>query len=518
MPEMSWRIYLPLAFLGLGLALVVAQFQPFPGYLDSDYYFAGGMQLAQGKGFSEPYLWNYLDDPQGLPHPSHTYWMPLSSILAAWGMWLTRQTTYSAGRLAFLVLAALSPVVTAALAYDLSRRRELALPAGLLAVFSIYYAPFLPVPDNYGPYLVLGGLYFLAARGRGDLTFLALGLLSGLMTLARSDGLIWLAATFLLCSWHASQVADFGRRLTLFGRLALFALSGFLLVMGPWFWRNYSAFGRLLAPGGERLLWLRTYDETFAYPAAQLNMQSWLAQGWANILAARAAALRWNLLNAFAAQGGIFLLPFILAGIWERRAERRVRLAMLVWLGLLFVMTAVFPYAGSRGGFFHAGAALQPLWWALAPLGLEGVVRAARRRRLFTPDAFRIFRVGLVGIAALMSGLILYLRVLQGWGEGEHKYPLVEAFLRARDARPDEIVIVRNPPGYFLMTGRPAIVMAYGDESTMLALARRYQARYLVLEAAGAAGPIRDVYENLHSQQLRFLGEVEDVRIFEIQP
>jgi len=444
--------------------------------------------------------------------------MPLSSILAALGMWLTRQMTYSAGRLAFLILAALVPVVTAALAYDLSGRRELALPAGLLAVFSIYYAPFLPVPDNYGPYLVLGGLYFRMARRRENFAFLALGLFSGLMTLARSDGLLWLAATLLLCFWHASQAVDFGRRLSLFGRLALFVLFGFLLVIGPWFWRNYSTFGRLLAPGGERLLWLQTYDETFAYPAAQLNMRSWLAQGLGNILAARLAALRWNLLNAFAAQGGIFLLPFILIGVWERRADLRVRLAMLVWFGLLFVMTVVFPYAGARGGFFHAGAALQPLWWALAPLGLERLVRAARRRRLFTPDAFRVFRASLVGIAALMTGLILYLRVVQGWGEGEHKYPAVEAFLRARGARPDEVVIVRNPPGYYLMTGRPAIVIAYGDESTLLALATRYRARYLALEAAGAAGPIKDVYENLHSQHLRFWGEVEDVRIFEIQP
>src|SRR6202142_4234649 len=141
---MNLRIFLLLAVLGSGLALAIAQFQAFPGYLDSDYYFAGGVQLAQGKGFTEPYLWNYLDDPQGLPHPSNTYWMPLSSIIAATGMWLTRQTTYQAGRLGFIFLAGLVPVVAAALAYSISKRRELGLISGLLAVFSIYYVPFLP--------------------------------------------------------------------------------------------------------------------------------------------------------------------------------------------------------------------------------------------------------------------------------------------------------------------------------------------------------------------------------------
>src|ERR1700690_3931193 len=124
---MNWRTFLLLALLGWGISLAIAQFQAFPGYLDSDYYFAGGIQLVQGKGFTEPYLWNYLDNPQGLPHPSHTYWMPLSSIIAAGGMWVIGQPTYQAGRLGFIFLAGLIPVVAAAVAYSFSKRRELAL-------------------------------------------------------------------------------------------------------------------------------------------------------------------------------------------------------------------------------------------------------------------------------------------------------------------------------------------------------------------------------------------------------
>src|SRR5512143_3624930 len=130
---MTWRRYALLAALALALALGVAQFEHFPGYLDSDYYFAGGVQLATGKGFTEPYLWNYLDDPNGLPHPSHSYWMPLSSIVAAAGLWLTKSTSYTSGRLGFLLLAAVAPVVTAALAHDFTRRTDLATTAGILA-------------------------------------------------------------------------------------------------------------------------------------------------------------------------------------------------------------------------------------------------------------------------------------------------------------------------------------------------------------------------------------------------
>ncbi len=511
---MNWRIYLILALLGLILSIAVARFQAFPGYLDSDYYFAGGVQLAQGKGFSEPYLWNYLDDPQGIPHPSHTYWMPLSSIIAAGGMWISRTTTYPAGRLGFIFLAGLLPVVTAALAYSFSKRRELALISGLLAVFSIYYAPFLPVPDNYGPYLVLGGLYFLALGSRKKYSYFLLGLLAGLLTFARSDGLLWLGLALFILVWRFIS----HKKLRIASLDLLLTLGGFLLIMGPWFWRTYSIYGTLLAPGGGHLLWLTNYDETFIYPATQLTPQSWLSIGLGQIVSARLLALRWNLLNAFAAQGGIFLFPFILVGIWKYHKDERIRLGILAWLGLLFVMTVIFPYAGARGGFFHSGAALQSLWWTLAPLGLEVVVIAARKRNLFTPNAIRIFGGALVGIAILMTAVIIYLRVLRGWGEGEQNYPKIEAYLQQAGINPGDIVMNRNPPGFYIMTGQPAIVVPYGNEATIWAVATRYNARFLILEAAGVAGPMEPLYESKQSPHFRYMSEVDGARIFEVRP
>jgi hypothetical protein len=511
---MDWRRYALLALLGLALALAVAQFQRFPGYLDSDYYFGGGVQLATGKGFTEPYLWNYLDDPAQLPHPSHAYWMPLASIIAAAGLWITRSDTYQAGRLGFLFLAACVPVVTAALACSLTRRGDLAFVSGLLAVFAVYYVPFLPVPDNYGPYLLLGGLYFLAMAWRRPASYLTLGALSGLMALARSDGLLWLGLTGLLVAARLFADRRFG---TAVGR-GLLVLLGFLLIAGPWFLHTYSIYGTPLAPGGGHLLWLRTYDDTFAYPASQLTMQAWLAQGWQPILAARLMALRWNLLNAFAAQGEIFVLPFILAGLWLYRRDDRVRLASFAWFCLLLVMTLVFPFAGARGGFFHSGAALQPMWWTLAPVGLDRIVAAARRRGMFTPQAFGIFQAALVGLAVLMTAVILGIRVIPHWGEGEDKYPKVEAYLQTQGARPGDVVMVRNPPGYYLMTGRSAVVVPYASEASIAAAARRYDARYLVIEAAGAAGPIKDVYERKSDQYFMFLGELDGTRVFWLEP
>jgi hypothetical protein len=78
--------------------------------------------------------------------------------------------------------------------------------------------------------------------------------------------------------------------------------------------------------------------------------------------------------------------------------------------------------------------------------------------------------------------------------------------------------MVRNPPGYYIMTGRSAIAIPYGDSAPMLQVARRYGADFLAIEEVGAAGPIRKVYDDLHNENIEFLGEEDGTRLFRILP
>jgi hypothetical protein len=533
--------------VGLIVPLFIAQFQSLPGYMDADYYFGGGIQLAKGNGFTEPYLWNYLDNPQGLPHPSHAYWMPLASIVAAAGMFLTGRVTFASARLGFLLLAALVPPLTALLAHKLTGNRALSFLSGLLACFPIYYAPFLPVTDNYAIYMVLGASYFLLLTNllspntehrspnvnyQLPITFLLLGLLSALMTLARSDGLLWLGISVLVAVWYAGKQVDKYTGTQVNTEYAIrstdphppfsifhlfFLLLGFLLLISPWYAHNLAVFGSLMAPGGSRALWLTNYNDTFAFPASQLTLQSWLASGWDAILKARLTALGTNLINAFAAQGGIFLFPFILLGLWRLRKDIRVRFALLAWTLLLLVMTFVFPFAGPRGAFFHAGAALQPIWWSLAPVGLDMLVASARKRGWFDERAFVIFRGALVGIAILMTAVIFIIRVLPGWEREDGHYASAEALLVQQGAPRDARIIVRNPPGYNVTTGRAALAIPNGGISTLLAVAERYNARYLLLEPEGVFNDLKTLYEQPESNPaFRYLGESDGNRLYEI--
>jgi len=125
--------------------------------------------------------------------------MPLTSLLAALGMTLTGHHNWFAARLGFLALSAILPPLTAALSYSLTSRRDLALTAGLLAVFSGFYALYLPVTDTFGLYMLFGALFFLIVNRKSSIVnSLLLGLLAGFMHLSRADGVLWMLLALLV--------------------------------------------------------------------------------------------------------------------------------------------------------------------------------------------------------------------------------------------------------------------------------------------------------------------------------
>ena len=517
---MNWRHYAVLLVIGFAVPYLIAQYQTLPGYMDADYYFAGGIQLATGKGFTEPYIWNYLSDPHGLPTPSHTYWMPLASIISALGMWITSQTTYAAGRFPFILLSACVPVLIATLAFDLSKKLTVAMAAGLLSIFSHYYAPSMPVPDNYAIYMLLGSSFLLLAPRTQKWIPFALGVLAGAMTLARSDGLLWLGLAGLTIFWKSiAERQTFRSWWSLVLPGGMLILLGYLVVMGPWHYRNWTLFETFLTPGGGKLLWLQDYRETFIYPAEKLTQERFLQVGWDVAIQNRLDALSSNLNTAVFAQGGLFLIPFILLGLWQIRNDLRVKISVVGWLILFVVMSVIFPFAGVRGSFYHAGAAFQPLWWAAAPIGLEVLIAWARERGQFTDQhAPVVFHSVLI---ALMLGFTVYLvnlRVVStGWAEDDVIYASVEEKFQESGISPVDVVIVRNPPGYYVRTGRSAILLPYGDEATLLTLANQYSAKYLVLEKTNSLGDMQALYDNPSGNPtFVYLGEESNARLYRI--
>ncbi|HEX2979556.1 MAG TPA: hypothetical protein VHO48_04775, partial [Anaerolineaceae bacterium] len=425
---MKARWLLLLFLLGLIVTLGVAQFESTPGYMDAEYYFAGGQRLAQGAGFSEPFLWNYLDSPAGLPHASHLYWMPLASILAAVGMRIAGGVSFFAGRWLFILLTALVAPLTGWTAFRLTGKAGQALLAGILAAFSGFYLPYAATTDTFAVTMLLGtmfllisGVFWSAQYPRKQL-FLAgsLGLIAGFMHLSRADGILWLGLAGLIVitklvqvsrlqkidNAHSQQDTSSSRMIARGVALLVVVGVGYLVVISPWYLRNIQMFGSVFSPGSNRTLWLTDYDQMFSLDPANLNVETWLASGIQGILKPRLDALTKNLTTALIVQGGIFLVPLILAGGWAHRKDARVRIAGLAWLMIFLAMTVIFPLAGYRGGFLHSGAAIQPMLWALAPSGLDVFLRwGSRARKWNLRQAWRVFAVGAAGLAILTSGL-----------------------------------------------------------------------------------------------------------------
>jgi hypothetical protein len=510
---MTRRDDLMLFAAGLLALLVVAYFQHAPGYMDADYYLLNGQQLAAGRGLNEPVIWNYLDDPQELPHPSHAYWMPLPSFVAAAGAVLFGGG-FAGGRVFFILLAAAVPPLAAWLALALTGSRGQARLAGWLAVFSGFYLAYLPTTDSFGLGMLLGaGFFFLLTREQlsGRAAF-GLGALAGLLHLARAEGLLWLALA-LAFSWRRER------------RAALATLSGYALVMGPWLLRNLLAFGSLLAPGAGRTLWLTSYDELFTFPASQLDAAHWLASGWGAIIGSRLSALGQNLASALVVEGFVFLAPLAIWGAWKLRSRIEVRAATAAWLALLFAMSIAFPFSGARGGFFHAAAALQPMVWALAAAGLGALVEwGGRVRNWQSTRAGHIFSAGALLLALGLSIYAVNVRVIGAdapqpvWNASAERYAGLADRLRELGIGADSIVMVNNPPGFVLASGNPAIVIPNGGVSESLRAGQQFGAAVLLLEANHPAG-WDEIYAQPHMLgSLRLVETYEGTHVFFLNP
>jgi len=518
------------AFVLFVLALLLVSgagwLESVPGYMDAEYYAVMGRELASGKGWVQPFLWNYLDDPVRIPQPAFTYWMPLVSFLSVPGWALTGN--FRGVQAIFCLLAAFIPPFVFGMALRFHGDPRKAWISALFALFPVFYLPYLPSTDAFPVVILLGGVAILLAMSQGWFTGLAFGVVAGFLHLARADGLLWLFGGLIW--WNGRIWLDrSSARQALLSMLkwTVLILSGYLVVMSGWYLRNVFEFGRVFPPGNGLTLWMTRYEDLYLYPASQLSFQRWLQAGWHTHLEGRWQALLANLQTSVAVQGMIALFPFILVGLWLFRKHQGVRFAAGMWAVFFGVFTLIFPYAGINGSFFHAGAGVQSLFWVMAPVGIEWVVLKISQWRKWERghQVLRFLYGLLVGTSFLLS-LGMYTSMVIGtdtgkeirWKQSYEQALRVELYLQQGGAQPEDVVMVNNPPGYTFATGRAAVVIPYGTEQNVLSAGRRYRARFLLLDENNA-GYLSEWYSNPAStSDLMYRGAVEGVRIYEFIP
>ena len=492
--------------LSLSVRILTALPQQQPHYFDAYYYYNVAENLSLDRGFVVDFIWNYLQSPDTVTHASNLYWMPLTSIIA-WPFLAILGASYRAAQIPFVLLSALLPVLVYYLSYHIYGRRDYAFLSAILTAFAPFYLRYWACPDNFTPFAVAAGLslitIYLGWSKREARYFLFTGLLFGLSHLARADGiLLWIALlATLVIIWLRTRTtsddrppADALTNQAIRFRTCLFwlllAVAGYLIITGPWFYRNWGLIGAPLSGAGTKTIFLRDYADIFSY-SKELSLQNYLAWGWGAILRSKFSAAVHNLAVILGALQ-FHLAPVALIGLWQLR-RRREYVPFYVYAATLYLaMTLIFTFPSTHASMLHSTGALLPFLFVAAVPGIDTAVGwiAVRRRTWHPRTARKVFRVGLTVVLVTIS-LFEYSRAVflslnpvaiePRWNRANTGYLAVQAWLDDNSAG-DAPVMVVDPPAYYYFTHHPAVVIPNDDIEVVVEVADRYGADYLVLE------------------------------------
>ena len=497
---------IPLALYALALvvrlALVIAF--PDPAYVDSAYYVDAARQIAAGHGFTVDFIWIFAEvggtipaNPV-LPVPSFAHWMPLASIVQVPFIWLLGPTGF-ASALPFALTGSIASPLTWAIARDAGARQLVAVGAAVLIAIPGLMTIFLSQPDNFGLYqpLVAGALW-MAARGlRGHpRSFVLGGLLVGLATLSRNDGLLVggvLGLAFLYDRWRAWRSGG-SRPPAIPWSAAIGCAALFFLVMAPWWIRQLAVFGSLSpSTASGKVLFIRDIGEwnSITTPA---NLGHLLGMGLGPLLLTRLGGLvaAVGIFTTLVANG--LLLPLMVIGGWARR--RSVDFGpFFTYAAVLFAFSAIVSAVHVPGGtFIHSAVALAPHAYILALEGIAVAVAwvAARRPRWNRDSATRLFTAFTVGFVVLVAipGSLATWRI---WDNVRVGRQAVAAALDLAGAAPDARIMTIDAAGYRYWTGRGGVVSPNDPIETIQQVAEAYQIEWLVIEPNNSVAALAPV-------------------------
>lgn len=322
--------------------------------MDAAYYHIMVDQLENGKGFTEPFIWHFLNDYHSIEHPMD-YWMPLGIVLyyiarlccgVAGEIWLNILIWSTLSILVYIeVLRVAKSIVASAFAW-------------LTMLFCGRYLFYLLTTDNIVFYALLGFFYFKFLgykKSRWHVT----AAIGGLCTLTRIEGIL---------------IALFGGLCELYRTRSFKVIIGYtfvlMLVLSPWLVRNYRVFEHPW-PSNSKALLLRQYDDMFNRNAA-INIDNYWKLGLHTIVKQKLNGLWYSMLNLVAAPGLLIMYPIWLAGLiqlWNRGGNVFTLLLILFW----FFCGILIPLQAEKGSALHISAFFSPYYAILGGVGISQI-------------------------------------------------------------------------------------------------------------------------------------------------
>ncbi|KAA3658911.1 MAG: hypothetical protein DWQ04_23710 [Chloroflexi bacterium] len=507
----KWLDWVAIALIGLLLqgfwAIRISQ----PTYMDAYYYTTNGQRLANGYSFTEEVIWQFLDDPDGIPTPSHSYWMPLTSIVAAGGYLFG--DSFRAAQLPFWLLAGLLPLLAYAISCLLNQPRWVCWIAALFTASGGFYNNFYNQPATFSLFAWAGGLCLLALA-KGSLNdnwrwwWVIAGVMAGLGHLTRADGMLLVLVGGLLAfvGWRSSaNYRRIGTRLGLLG-------TGYFAVTAVWFWRNWLTFGRPFPTAGTQTIFLTTYDDLFAY-GRSFDLSHLLSWGWPEIIQSRLHGLSTAVQTFIAINCLIFLVPFVLWAWWRLGKSQWVviRPFTFYFAALYLSMSLVFTFPGVRGGLFHSSAALFPWTMSLAAAGIPMAVNwLGTKLPHWEPERSGPLFAGLFVVVAMIMTISLGIVRTPGLPETA-VYETIATILPE-----DAVVMSGNAPGFYYHTGLPSVSAPNESPEILLRAAKKYQVTHLVLDENRPI-PLDGLYAGREQVlKIQLLNDYDGIKLYQI--
>lgn len=518
-----------LYFVAVLILSITLIFQSDPGYMDSEFYYLGGKQLIQGS-LEIPVVWNYLDNPTSLPNPIFSYWMPFASIVSALSM-LIFGSSFLGSRILILILAAGLAPFTYWMAVKITANRFTGFIAGSIAILSGYYLKFLTIPETILPYMFLGMLYLyffgrIGTRNNENeihsIDFFILGLITGLIHLTRADGLVFFILGLTLIVFIFLRRKNNVSKKWVFN--IIFFIGSYCLVMIFWFVSNLHFYDSIFAPATSKAFWIATYDDTFIFPASNLNFDYWFKNALELRPTQIVEAIKLNIGTFLGVQLMIMGLPLLILGLRRNINKHIVRIGILLLLMIFFLMTIIFPLAGARGGFLHSASSIQILIWIMIADGLQSFFEWGIRKRNWNLNrSQRMFGTAFIVITALFT-LIIYKNDVIGistrelkWEQDYKQYEKIEEIIAQKSLEKTDVIMINNPLGYYYSTGRWSIVVPNAEKDQLLEVVQLFKVKYLVLDE-NVPGKFNEDYDNLINAYFKILDETQSgIKIYEYQ-
>lgn len=461
----------------------------------SAYYVEVARNSVSGRGLVIDAIWSYGTPPLVLPRPAFELWQPMATFLAALSMTIFGPT-FDAARIGGLMLGGLLAPMAWLVAWDTAARLGLAprratfiaLTAGLLAATAGPIAMWTAVPDSTLPFAVLavGACLVMPRAVSGERRALViLGVLVGLAYLTRLEAL-WLGAAFVILLLLA-RVPPRAR----VDRAAAVAVIG-ALIASPWWLRNLGVFGTPFPGQVTDNLFLTRNLQIYAY-SEEIGLAGFLDQGLGGIVTNLGVGLAHNVVIVLLIQAATVTIAGVLGLIFAFR--RRGALphsvaagplaALLLTGGISLVATTVlFPVATLWGTFEHASGPLLIALIVVSAFAADALVARVRAARNWERQNAWLATFAIVALTATLTIFQTSSAARLARIEAQTSAAIaanVAPMLSPYGVTGTEPVISDHPIWLASAMGRPGLALPDEPAASVLALARRFGARAVIL-------------------------------------